>query len=158
MIFSPTSLPLLIQAWGTLCTLLRSDRYFSVIIHTSSFEYISTFHTRPREREPRVEDFAKMAIIDNTYDMNEDIDDLEEQSENAGAANFVAARDYMLNLLKGRGIAASLMGGYSLLMRGSPRITLDIDIGVRARIKDLDEKVKGDPRQVHFTMRRPRRI
>lgn len=96
-----------------------------------------------------------MAIINNTYDTNEDIDDLEEQSTNASAANFAAARDYMLNLLERLGISASLMGGYSLHMRGSPRTTLDIDIGVRARIKDLDEKVKGDPRQVNFTMRRP---
>lgn len=75
-----------------------------------------------------------------------DLDDLEEQSANAGPEDFAAARDYMLAALHRANIPASLMGGYSLQMRGSERATFDIDIGVRARISDLKNAVKNDGR------------
>jgi hypothetical protein len=82
----------------------------------------------------------------NEYSMMDDLDDLEEQSANAGPANFAAARDYMLAALDRANITASLMGGYSLQMRGSGRATLDIDIGVQARISDLKNAVRNDGR------------
>lgn len=82
----------------------------------------------------------------NEYSIMDDLDDLEEQSANAGPANFAAARDYMLAALHRANIPASLMGGYSLQMRGSGRATIDIDIGVRARMSDLKKAVKSDAR------------
>lgn len=82
----------------------------------------------------------------NEYSVMNDLEDLEEQSANAGPANFAAARDYMLAALHRANIPASLMGGYSLQMRGSVRATLDIDIGVRARISDLKNAIKNDGR------------
>jgi hypothetical protein len=82
----------------------------------------------------------------NEYSVMDDMDYLEEQSANAGPANFAAARDYMLATLHRAHIPASLMGGYSLLLRESGRATLNIDIGVRARISDLKNAVKNDAR------------
>jgi hypothetical protein len=82
----------------------------------------------------------------NEYSVMNDLEDLEEQSASAGPENFAAATDYMLAALHRANIPASLMGGYSLQMRGSGRATLDIDIGVRARISDLKNAVKNDER------------
>jgi hypothetical protein len=91
-----------------------------------------------------------MASINNTYDMNDDIDDLEEKSKVASYENFAAARDYMLDLLRRHGFSTALMGGYSLYLRGSPRRTIDIDIAVRATMLNLESAIHREQRQVHL--------
>ncbi|KAK2797857.1 hypothetical protein FQN50_009062 [Emmonsiellopsis sp. PD_5] len=58
-------------------------------------------------------------------------------SESAGTNHLVSAAEYIVQVFRTNNIPVAIMGGFSLLLRGSPRETQDVDIAVGCTMLQL---------------------
>lgn len=64
----------------------------------------------------------------------------------ARIGNLIAAADHIIEIFQAFGIPYSLMGGFSLNMRGSQRNTYDVDVAIGCEMVQLIEALKTQPR------------
>jgi predicted nucleotidyltransferase len=69
-----------------------------------------------------------------TYDQFEG---LMARSRGATLEELAEARDYLILILQTNNVLYAFMGGYSLVLRGSPRPTSDIDIAIQVNQLEL---------------------
>ena len=69
-----------------------------------------------------------------TYDQFEG---LMARSRGATPEELAEARDYLILILQTNNVLYAFMGGYSLVLRGSPRPTSDIDIAIQVNQLEL---------------------
>jgi hypothetical protein len=81
----------------------------------------------------------------NKYNLDE-LDDHEEVAESASSQHLASAQAYLFGLLRGYGVQASLLGGYSLYLRGSRRETTVIDAAVEASMRDVQGIIRDERR------------
>ena len=71
----------------------------------------------------------------------------------ARIGNLIAAADHIIQIFQAFGIPYSLMGGFSLKMRGSQRNTYDVDVAIGCEMVQLIEALKTQPRSVKLLWR-----
>jgi len=69
-----------------------------------------------------------------------------DRSKNATPAELAQARDYLMLVLQANNVPYAFMGGYSLVLRGSPRLTNDLDIAIQMNQLRLQEMVTPQSR------------
>lgn len=74
---------------------------------------------------------------------------LQERASTATAAGLAEARDYLMQSLTQLRLPYAFMGGYSLVLRQSPRPTQDLDIAVQANMQQIRQFVDGQARSVY---------
>ncbi len=83
--------------------------------------------------------------IANSYKRGE-LSELDEDSKGATDYHLVDAADHVVQILDAHGIPYAIMGGFSLRLRGSPRVTFDLDLAVAASMLQLRTAFAGDSR------------
>jgi len=68
------------------------------------------------------------------------------QSEAATDDHLLDATDHVVQRLVAHGIPYAIMGGFSLRLRGCPRLTVDVDFAVEANMLQLRTALAGDSR------------
>lgn len=81
----------------------------------------------------------------NTY-TPQDRDTLQQRSANATEEHIVLATDLVVGKLAAHQVPYALMGGFSLRIRGSERLTLDADLAVGGTMLALRTALSGDSR------------
>ncbi|KAK3898708.1 hypothetical protein C8A05DRAFT_47053 [Staphylotrichum tortipilum] len=81
----------------------------------------------------------------NTY-TPQDRDTLQHKSADATEEHLVLATDLVVGKLAANRVPYALMGGFSLRIRGSARLTLDADLAVGGTMLALKTAISGDPR------------
>jgi len=71
----------------------------------------------------------------------------------ARIGNLIAAADHIILIFQAFGLPHSLMGGFSLKMRGSQRNTYDVDVAIGCEMVQLIEALKTQPRSVKLLWR-----
>lgn len=67
-------------------------------------------------------------------------------SKHATEHHIVDAADHIVELLKKHKINYAIMGGFALRIRGSRRVTFDVDLAVGANMLELRSALAADPR------------
>jgi hypothetical protein len=70
---------------------------------------------------------------------------LDRRSRRALGDHLVYAADHTVQLLGNHDIPYAIMGGFSLRIRGSPRLTVDVDLAVGATMQQLRAALASDP-------------
>lgn len=68
------------------------------------------------------------------------------QAQAAGPASLRAAAVYLTKHFHDAHITVAIMGGYSVILRGSPRSTHDVDIAIGATMAAVRQALVGEQR------------
>ncbi len=67
-------------------------------------------------------------------------------AQTAGTTSLRAAAVYLTKLFDDAHIPVAIMGGYSIILRGSPRSTHDVDIAIGATMAAVRQALVGEQR------------